>query len=375
MTRERDLYLAPCVALLASAIAAPVFGQPSSPLARPDNYYAAGPHVEIDRPMDGDVVVAGRTIAIGQAVGGDILAAGWQVTIVAPANDDVRVAAGSASIDAPVAGDLTVAGGDVTTGTRAHVSGRAWLTGDVVRVNGTFDRELQIAGRSVVIGGEIRQPLRIVAEQLEVQPGARLLAPVSYRGVTPAAVAPGAEVRSPIAFEPIERREAQNARAWPAFSTLLFVAHLLIVGMLVVYFAPKFESSVVTALRGHPWQSLLAGFALLVSVPVAALLLVLSVFGLPLGLALGMVYAMALFAGVLATAFYVGDLEARLVKAAPPSTPGQHALLLLAGVVTLALLRVLLGGVVLFASVLVGLGALTVWLFGRHVATPIVAAA
>ena len=48
----------------------------------------------------------------------------------------------------------------------------------------------------------------------------------------------------------------------------------------------------------------------------------------------------------------VGDLTLPIV------TRGQHALLLLAGVLTLALLRSLLGGLVVFASLLFGLGAL-----------------
>lgn len=370
MFRRRHPNVALVATTLVWALASPVLGQTPSTASRPDNYYAAGERVDVARPMDGDVVVAGRTVTIGEAVGGDILAAGWQVSLTAPARDDVRIAASSVSIDAPVTGDLTVAGGDVTTGPRTQVSGRAWLTGDVVRVQGVFDRDLQIAGRSVVVGGEIRQPLRVVAEQLEVLPGARLLAPVSYRGVAPAVVAAGAEVSTPIAFERIERRDAENARAWPAVSTLLFVVHLLLVGMLVVFLAPTFEPSVVGALRARPWQSLLAGFALLVSVPVAAVLLVLSVFGLPLGLALGMVFTMALFAAVLATAFVIGDLEARLVKAAPRTTRGQHAAWLLAGVVTLAVLRLLLGGVVLFASTLLGLGALTLWMYDRRTSRP-----
>ena len=91
------------------------------------------------------------------------------------------------------------------------------------------------------------------------------------------------------------------------------------------------RGAVVATLRAQPGKSLLAGFVLLVTIPVAALL----------------------------TAFFVGDAEARLFKAGPISTRGQHALFLLAGVLTLALLRSVLGGVIVLASVIFGLGALT----------------
>jgi hypothetical protein len=85
-----------------------------------------------------------------------------------------------------------------------------------------------------------------------------------------------------------------------------------------------------------PSKSLLARFVLFVTAPVAALLLIASVLGLPVGLAMSTLYAIALFGGVLWTAFFVGDAEARLLKTGPIVTRGQHALLFVAGVFMLA---------------------------------------
>jgi len=331
---------------------------PSSESPRADNYYAAGNHIEITTPMSADVIVAGRQVDIAQPVAGDILAAGWRVVLTGRADDDVRIAAGEVMVNAPVTGDLTIGGGEVTVGSHARVSGRAWLTGSTVRVDGLFEREVQIAGATVEIAGEIRQPLHVVAEKLQILPSARILGPLTYKGSAEARIAEGAVVNGPITYDRIPEREARRARAFPAVSTLLFALHLLLAGLLVVIFLPRVETSVVEMLRRQPGRSLLAGFVLLVTTPVAALLLVISVLGLPIGLALGALYAMALFGGVLVTAFFVGDAEARLFKTGPIVTRGQHALLLLAGVLTLAVLRSLLGGLVVFASLLFGLGAL-----------------
>ena len=68
-------------------------------------------------------------------------------------------------------------------------------------------------------------------------------------------------------------------------------------------FLPRVETSTVATLRAQPGKSVLAGFVLLVTTPVAAFLLVISILALPIGLALGDCYAMALFGGVLSTAF------------------------------------------------------------------------
>lgn len=347
-------------------------GQPPPAVTRPDNFYQAGNRVEITAPLEGDAVVAGRTVRIGQPVGGDILAAGWDVTLAATARDDVRIAGGTVRIDAHVAGDTTLAGGDVELGPNTHLMGRTWLTGDRVRVDGVVERDLHIAARVVQLAGDVRGPVEVVAEAFEVLPGARTSGAVTYRGRTPATVAPGATLSQPIAFERIEVDEARRARAWPGVSTFLFAVHLLAVGLLLLYVVPRFEPSMVATLRHHPGRSAIVGFVLLAAAPAVAVALVLSVLALPLGLALAMCYVMALFVAVLATAFFIGDLEARLVQAGPMTTRGQQALLLVAGVVTLALLRMLLGSVVVFAAMLLGLGALSLVAYEAlaHTGTP-----
>ena len=275
-------------------------------------------------------------------------------------------------MNAPIAGDLTLAGGNVTLGKETHVSGRAWITGQTVRVDGVLERNLEIAGANVQIAGEIRQPVRVVAEKLEILPSARILAPMTYRGPSPAQIAEGATVAAPVTFDRITPREARGARATSSASMFLFSVHLFLAGLLVLVFMPRVEESVVATLRAQPVKSLLAGFVLFVTVPIAAVLLVVSILGLPLGLALGALYAMTLFAGVLTTAFFVGEAEAKLAEFGAVATRGQHLMLLLAGVLTLAVLRSVFGGLVVFLSMLFGVGALMLWAYREisHVFTP-----
>jgi hypothetical protein len=361
----------PTAFVVAAAFAASVYAQSRAtdegrPLERPDNYYAAANRIQITTPKSGDVVVAGRQIDIGQPVGGDILAAGWRVNLSGLADDDVRIAAAEVTIKAPVRGDLTVAGGDVSVGSNAKVGGRSWVTGNVVRLDGVFERELRIAGATVQIGGEVRKPLYVIADTLEVLPSARILAPLTYRATREARIGQGAVVSGPITYDRIEPREARDARAVPGVSTFLFSVHLVLAGLLVVIFLPSVETSVVATLRRHPWRSMLAGFVLLVSVPIAALLLVASIVALPIGITLAATYAGGLFAAVLATAMWVGDVERCLFKAGPAVSRGQHAMMLLAGVLTLAVLRSLVGGLVVFAAVLFGLGALLLAAYDQY---------
>jgi hypothetical protein len=83
---------------------------------------------------------------------------------------------------------------------------------------------------------------------------------------------------------------------------------------------------------------------------------------------MGALYLAALFVAVLTTAVTIGFAEARLLHATPPATRSRQALFLLAGVVTLAVLRALpvIGGGVVFMSILFGLGALGLWTYRAY---------
>jgi hypothetical protein len=331
------------------------------------DYYATGNRVDIEAPVNGDVVIAGRVLNVGGPVRGDILAAGWRITIADHVMDDVRMAGAELSIDAPVDGDLILAGGDVTLGRETHVSGRGWITGGIVRVNGQIDRELRIAGGDVQLRGELREPVHVVAERLHVAADARILGPITYEGPHPLDLSPGAIVTGPITYRQIGAGEARRAR-WPkGASSVLFTAHLFLAGLMLLLAVPRLTTSASDTLRVRPGQSLLVGLVLLVTLPFVAVLLVISVLGLPAGLAIGALYLVALFLGLLTTAFFVGHAEARLVDEAP-TTKGRRTLALLAGVLTLAVLRSFpfVGTWVVFLSVVFGLGALALWLYRAY---------
>lgn len=196
-----------------------------------ENYYKIGNAVEISSPVLGDAVVAGRYVRIAGPVAGDILAAGWTVTVAGEASDDVRIAGGDVNVDVPIDGDLTVAGGDIKLGSKTHVTGRTWLTGGTVRVEGQLDRELQIAGGTVLIDGEIRQPVRIIADQIEILPHARILAGVDYRSPQPAHISDGANVIGPVTFTEIPKSEVESARRASGVSSLLFIVQVSFAGV------------------------------------------------------------------------------------------------------------------------------------------------
>lgn len=336
------------------------------------SYYAAGESITVPTVVSGDVVVAGRTITLSNAVEGDVLAAGWHVSLSGPALDDVRVAGQRVEIAGPIAGDLTAAGGELFVGPAARVAGRAWLTGGVVEVKGTFERELRLAGGTVRLGGEFRQPVHVTAETLEVLPDARLLGALSYESPKPATIAGTAAIAGPIAYRAITPREARDAHAFRVVSSVFFALSLILAGWLFMWLMPAAASALVGTMRNAPGRSALLGLALLVGVPIAALLLIATLVGMPIGVAAGALYAVALLVGIIVAALRIGEWEAGVFRWTDIGSPRQRRLALVAGVLTLAAIRVVpvFGTLAVFVSTVVGLGALGLTLAHASKAAP-----
>lgn len=340
-----------------------------------DNYYGASNHIVITQAIGGDAVVAGRVVEINERVDGDVLAAGWRVSLAKPAMDDVRIAGAEVVVNAPIEGDLTLAGGDVTVGAESRIAGRVWLSGGTVRVSGVFNRDLHIAGGTVLLDGEVREGVTVIAETLEIRPTAKLAGPLTYRAPREAQIAPGATIAGPVAYTKIEAEEAKRARSATGSSNVLFAFHVFLAGLLFFAAVPRVGAAGVMTLRAQPGRSMLLGFALLVTVPVAALLLAITIFGAAIGISLAALYLVALLLGLLTAAYCIGELEARWLHRPEVSTTRGRAGVLFAGVLTLAVLRAVVGSIAVVAAIVFGLGALALWMYRTYWTAPAAMAA
>jgi hypothetical protein len=94
--------------------------------------------------------------------------------------------------------------------------------------------------------------------------------------------------------------------AW--ISLILFLLGLLVIGVVLIAAFPHFSSAAAANVRSHPWVALGLGFALVLCVPVAAVLFLITVVGAPLGLLLLFFYPVMLLLGYLTGALFLGDL-------------------------------------------------------------------
>jgi len=322
-----------------------------------NDLYAFAGTVRVDGTVDGDLVASGGLVDVTGTVTGDVLAAGGSVNITGTVGGDTRIAGGMLSVGGAIKEDLLATGGQLTvtsSGTVGEdlIAGTGQLTidgavtGNVLAQAGTYTKGGTIGGtEDVTITGRDGQP---------GQPGA---APTATQQVIDA------------------------------------VRHFLVVvlvGALLIWFAPRAYAAMKTALRQRPLPSAgwgivaICGFVVLLIVVLIVMILFAIAFGL-LGFSdlvgidilggivaiLGASLAFAVVAGYVADAL-VGVALASLVMRGENSSRWRELGVLAVGAAVVVLLSSLpiVGPWVKLVVILLGLGAILIaWMRPRRTDT------
>lgn len=353
-----------CLSVLGMA---PASAAPALETGASGNIYLAGGDLKVVMPVAADLVAAGGRVSIERAVGADAAVAGGAVDIRAPVMQDLRVAAGSANVEGNVGGELVATGGTVRIDSAARIAGPALLAGGEVRVAGNLDQGAKIYGGKIIVSGRITGDTRLYGRDIVLTPEARIEGNLSYASPTELPQAQRAQVSGTVTR--LETPEGWHAEAedndawWSWFHPFIFIS-MLAAGMLLYLLFPNAVTGAQRAIAQYPLRSLLVGLALVFAVPPVAILFMATVIGLPIGLALMLLYPLSLLAGYLATAFFVGHRIAAAVKSGEPLSFKKQALYLALALLLLGVVFAIpfLGGFLLILNVVAGLGGWAVWL-------------
>ncbi|MFL6621899.1 MAG: hypothetical protein ACJ8NR_04710 [Sulfurifustis sp.] len=369
--RASFVYVVAFLAALAGSMIA--WGQDGRDSAKPgavakQDVYLAGGVVE-PAVVDGDLVAAGGQIHIDNDVTGDAMLAGGHITLRARVGDDVRVAGGNVSLNGTIGDDAIAAGGLVVIGSAAAVGGRAWLAGGTVEMHGKVRKGLRVAARRIIIDGDVTGDADLVADTIEINPGATIGGNLRYRSPNEALIAGGVKIGGTITHEPttgVGGRERMTPAALIARGA--FYIGLILAGIVLYLLFPVASVGAAHTIAESPWKSLGLGFALLATTPLVIALLFATIFGLWLALVALLLYFILLFIGFLAGVLYVGEAGLVLLGKTADAPMGWHVLAIIIAFAVLWVARHIpvLGGVFVFALLVLGLGALVLYLARRY---------
>jgi hypothetical protein len=251
------------------------------------------------------------------------------------ATDHVVITGGAVVPAGQTAGDIVVLDGTVS------IAGRA--TGDVISVSGP-----------VRVTGRIDGDLIAVSDRAFLGPRASVGGDLRYGDERPV-LASSASVGGKVSNE--DWADAANGWGWvSAFGWWLAVSvSTLIVGVLLVWLAPGALYAAERAVREHLGATVGWGVAIAIGVPLLAILALVTLVGIPFGVALLLAAIPVLLLAYTTTGWIVGRRVLRNRSRSP-----WAALLAGWGILRVLALIPVVGGLVWLAATVVGLGALAV---------------
>lgn len=309
--------------------------------------FAAGNSVKLSSTIDGAAFVAGN-IVYANSTQDYLFAAGNNVTLDGVTTKDAFVAGNILTVEASNIRDLYIAGTNITI--NSDVSGNLYAIGTNISINSKIDGDVYLATDSITIGKDA------------VITGTLIYPDDAAMNVKESAVINDTEV-----YEGTATTKVDTSKVKVEFNPLTIIAGKLL-GALYRFIAMFLIALILLGLNKKAFDSILKvkkdfgtialtalfGFAFLILVPIAAIIVMCTVVGLPLGIVALIIYSLFVYLSIIPTAYYFGNLVfGKSIK--------NRFLLILVSLPILYLIRLipLLGGLVGFISLIFGLGMYT----------------
>ena len=322
------------------------------------DYFAFGETVEISGTVDGDVYAAGGQILIDGTINGDLLAAGGKISISGNISQDVRIVGGQITISGEIGRSVTVSGGNIELTDSAVVRGSVVAGGGSILLASPIGREVMIAAGNLTVSNKVDGNLEAFVGSIRLTTKAVINGDLTYWSDSPASIDGDAKISGSVIHKTPPKTSLEKV-FWLLTGIYLLVTLIsfistLIIGLLFIYFYPKYNREVVFTLRKRPWASLGIGFLILVVAPIFLIIIFSTVVGIPLALILLASYLITIYLARIYVVFWAGvTIFERLGKRV------HEGWALFVGLIIYFILTLIpvIGGIITFVVVLFGLGA------------------
>ncbi len=320
---------------------------------------AAGASVAIHADVTGNADAAGAEVTVDGDVGRARLAGG-SVTLTGNVAGDAYVAGGVVTVTSRVGGALHVGGGQVSIGPQAVATGIIRVGGGTITFDGRAESGARLTGGSVRVNGNVTGNLVVEGGRIIIGPTAVVSGDVVVRSLNEPTVDPNANIAGTVRLEaPSTWWDQAMFESWPfRFAVALFVAaSTFVTGIVLMLLGRGTFEDATTLARMKVVSSFLIGLISLILLPIVAIALMVTVAGIPAGLALLFAIPILIVVSYAVAATGLADLVFNRPRA--PRAAARTVIFLIVGSIFLGLISLIpvAGPVIILVLLIVGAGA------------------
>lgn len=328
--------------------------------------YLAGSTVTMAGNVRGDLYCAGQTVDITGTVEGDVICAAQTVNVSGNVLGSIRVAGQTVTLSGSVGRSVTVFGQAVTLTSGTVVNNDLTAYGSSLQLGGKVGRDAVVGGQTVTVEGVIGRDLTASDQHLTLGGAARVGGVLDYTSNNEVQRSSGAVVagKTERHAPPQRQQKDENNAAARVWGVAYWFGAFLVFGLILLGLAPRtYKTAYEVMIKQSGW-ALLAGIVGLVMTPIVAILLIVTVIGIPVGVALLFLWLISLVASYAYSGYTIGAWVATAASW-KLKWPGVTALLLGLAILAALMLIPVVGGLFGFLALVWGMGGV-VLLCGRY---------
>lgn len=249
-----------------------------------EDIYIAGGNVSSSGNLRADLVAAGGNVLVNNLVAGDVNLAGGAVTILSDVGDDVRALGGNILIQGSVGGDVVFGAGQVVLG-GSGVGGDVLGAGGTIRIDAPISGDVRLAGGDIHLNSSISGDVEIFVEQLTLGESARISGNLTYTAGKEISEEARAAISGEVIFDKRERAiSVGGIVAVLSFALISTFLAQFASGLLFGLAFRRFAVRMVENASERPLFETGRGLVVFIVLPIASILLLSSIIGVPLGL-------------------------------------------------------------------------------------------
>jgi cytoskeletal protein CcmA (bactofilin family) len=336
-----------------------------------EDLYLAGRTVTSNGVVNADIFAAGQTVTVGGQIANGATLAGQMIMLNADVGHGARLGGANIDVSGTIGRDLMAAGATVTIAEGAVVKGDLVCGAGTAFIRGDVKGDVWGGAEELIIEGSVGGNVNVGVSTLTIRPGATIAGNLNYAAPSESTIPAGA-VKGTVTFTQQVQDQAEEGarRGLGALAPLAFfagitwkvIAYLMafITGLVLIVISPRRMSGAAASIRNETGAAAGYGALALFVVPIAAIVVCITIIGTPLGAISLLLWGILLYLSQLPVALFFGHLV--LGRNKPLEGNGFMIGALALGLLLLTLVRAipLVGLFVGLAMALFGMGAFVV---------------
>lgn len=248
-----------------------------------DDLYIAGGSATLIGNIDGDLLTGALNIFMNDNISQNAFLVGATTDVLGSVGKTIRIVSGKTLFRGTVVNDLVVASESLQVLPGSSVGRNLYFAAGSATIEGTTTGDLQGVGGNVVLNGTVLGNVSVTANTLSVGPNASIKGTFDYSSDNVAMIDKNATITGKVTYTKVDTRsklERLLPTLWGTWIIIKFVVLLLSALVIQGIFRSISPIFVRTAIHDPLW-SLLRGFLLVVGVPLAGVLILLTFVGIP----------------------------------------------------------------------------------------------